>query len=201
MEVGLPMGDALKTLRETEHTRYPVYEDDLDHIIGYVHAKDLMRAVDGDGSFDLRTLARPLPHVPSEAPARQLLRELREQRVQVAVILDEHGGTAGIATFEDLIEEIFGEVQDEFDLEEPPIRRLTPAIALVDGALRVDELNESFHLALPDDLVDSVGGLVLHALGRTARLGDVVRFEGATLTVESVRGFAVTRVRLELKKG
>ena len=197
MEAGITMVEALRILRETEHTRYPVCEDDLDHIVGFVHAKDLMRAFGGDGSFDLRTLARPLPHIPAEAPARHLLRELREQRVQMAVVLDEHGGTAGIATFEDLIEEIFGEVQDEFDLEEPPIRRLTPLIALVDGALRVDELNESLNLSLPDDLVDSVGGLVLHALGRTARLGDIVRFEGVTLTVESVRGHAVTRVRLE----
>jgi len=200
LEVGTGLEETLDAIRRTGHTRYPVFEADLDHVLGFLHAKDLLRAVDRGGMFDLRDLSRPVPHVPEAALAGQLLREFRDGRVQIAVVVDEHGGTAGIATLEDLIEEIFGEVQDEFDVEAPKVRKLSDSAAIVDGGARVDEVNEALGLQLPEGLVDTVGGLVLHELGRTARPGDEVSFPSATLRVEAVRGLAVARIRLTLRQ-
>ena len=196
MEVGISAAEVMMVIRETEHTRYPVYEGDLDHIVGFLHAKDMLQVAGGEEPFDLRALTRSVPHIPETAMAPRLLQRLREQRVQIAVVLDEHGGTAGIATFEDLIEEIFGEVQDEFDQEEPRIRKLPGGAALVDGDERVDEVNRALELELPEGEFDTVGGLVLQVLGRTARRGDVVTVAGVTLEVEAVRHFAVVRIRL-----
>jgi CBS domain containing-hemolysin-like protein len=202
---GLPVGassaEVLELLRETAHTRYPVFEGDLDHIVGFVHAKQLLGVlgVPGRGEpFDLRALARQVPLVPETARARRVLRRFREEQVHLAVVLDEHGGTAGIVTLQDLLAEIFGEVQDEFDEEEPDIRRLSENTALLRGSVRLEEVNEEFGLDLEGRFVDTVAGLVLQELGRTARRGDTVRLEGVTLTVEAVKRLTISRVRLQL---
>jgi len=200
IEVDTPLREVVRLIVEKGHSRYPVFEADLDHVLGFLHAKDLLRAVGPGGSFELRALSRPAPHVPEAALAGQLLREFRDGRVQFAIVVDEHGGTAGIATLEDLIEEIFGEVQDEFDVEAPKVRKLSDSVAIVDGGARVDEANQALGLELPESVVDTVGGLVLHELGRTARPGDEVSFPSATLRVEAVRGLAVVRVRMTLRQ-
>jgi CBS domain containing-hemolysin-like protein len=200
--VGLPVGagagEVLSLLRATSHTRYPIFVGDLDRILGFVHTKELLGALDAGGELDLRELARPVPMVPETAKARKLLRLFRDQQVHMAVVLDEHGGTAGVATLQDLLEEIFGEVQDEFDREEPPIRHVSDSAAVLRGSVRLDEIRDAFGLELEGRFVDTVAGLILQRLGRTARPGDAVRVDGATLTVTAVKGLAISKVRLEL---
>ena len=143
-----------------------------------------------------------MPLVPETARARRVLRRFREEQVHLAVVLDEHGGTAGVVTLQDLLAEIFGEVQDEFDAEEPAIRRAVGArTALLRGSVRLEEINDEFGLQLEGRFVDTVAGLVLQELGRTARRGDVVRLEGVTLTVEAVKRLTISRVRLKLSSG
>ncbi len=201
--VGLPVEASaervLELLRGTAHTRYPVFEGDLDHIVGFIHVKQLLGVLRPGDPIDLRALARPVPLVPETARARRVLRRFREEQVHLAVILDEHGGTAGVITLQDLLAEIFGEVQDEFDAEEPPIRRLSQRTALLRGSVRLEEINDEFGLHLAGRFVDTVAGLVLQELGRTARPGDVVRLEGVTLTVEAVKRLTISRVRLQLR--
>ncbi|MGD8374673.1 MAG: hemolysin family protein [Acidobacteriota bacterium] len=198
-EVGAGSEEVMEAVRRTRFTRYPVYQGTIDRVIGFVHARDLLGALSDGQDLDLRSLLLPIPHVPETALARHLLRELRLLHTQIAVVLDEHGGTAGIATLEDLVEEIFGEVQDEYDVETPAVERVSERVAVVDGSLRVDEANEALDLALPEDAVDTIGGLVLQELGRTARVGDIVQLGPVTMKVLSVRGFAVTRVRVEVR--
>ena len=196
-EVGAGADDVLEILRKTRHTRYPVYEGSPDQVIGFVHVKDLLPTLGDEADLDLRKLLRRVPHVPETALARHLLTELRRHRTQIAVVLDEHGGTEGIATLEDLVEEVFGEVQDEYDAEEPSIERISDQVFIADGALRVDEANEALELDLPERDVDTLGGLVLQQLGRTARVSDFARIGPVTLEVLAIRGFAVTRIRLK----
>lgn len=200
--VGLPVEASakkvLQILQRTKHTRYPVFEGDLDHIVGFVHTKQLLAVLRPGAPLDLRSLARPVPLVPGTARARRVLHRFREEKVHLAVVLDEHGGTAGVVTLQDLLAEIFGEMQDEFDAEEQPIRRVSEHAAVLRGSVRLVEINEEFGLQLGGRFVDTVAGLVLQELGRTARPGDVVRLEGVTLTVEAVKRLAISRVRLDL---
>jgi len=201
--VGLPVAASaekiLELLQRTEHTRYPVFQGDLDHIVGFVHTKQLLGVLRPGDPIDLRALARPVILVPETARARRVLRRFREEKVHLAVVLDEHGGTAGVVTLQDLLAEIFGEVQDEFDAEEPAIRKMSQHTALLRGSVRLEEINDEFDLQLAGRFVDTVAGLVLQKLGRTARIGDVVRLEGVTLTVEAVKRLTISRVRLQLR--
>ena len=184
----------LEVIHDTQHSRYPVYGQDLDDILGYVHAKDILRTRATGGTLDLRALSRPVLRIPETAPATRLLRLFRRRRTHMAVVMDEHGGTAGILMPDDLIEEIFGEVQDEFDAEEPAIRRLGAKLARVRGDVRLDEVNEELGLALDEPHVDTVGGLMMSRLGRLAVRDDHVTVGRVTLKVERVAGRAVRSV-------
>ena len=173
----------------------------MDHVIGYVHVKDLLRALDGKAPFDLRALGRSLPYIPETATCARLLLEFRKGRSHLAVALDEHGGTAGIVTLEDLMEEILGEVEDEPEGEGPPLHVLSPGVAVAHGSCRLDEIRETLGLSLglEEEQVDTVGGLIVKQLGRLARAGDSVEIEGVRLTVERADRLSVTGVRLEWK--
>jgi CBS domain containing-hemolysin-like protein len=201
--IGIPVDagpeEVLALLKRTAHTRYPVFQGDLDQIIGFVHVKQLLGVLRPGLSLDLRALARAVPMVPEAARARRVLRRFREEQVHLAVVVDEHGGTSGVVTLQDLLAEIFGDVQDEFDAEEPDIRRLSETTAVLRGSVRLDEINEEFGLEFEGRLVDTVAGLILQELGRTARRGDVVRLEDVILTVEEVERLAIARVRLRLR--
>lgn len=156
----------LKLIREDGHSRYPVYESSLDNVIGMLYAKDMLNA-DGD-VFSTRTVMRPVTFVPETKDLASLLREFQNNRVHIAIVLDEYGGTAGLVTFEDILEELVGEIADEH--ERPPessIKRIDPKTFEVDARMRVEELNEDLNITLPDDdAYDTVGGFVLSKLGR-----------------------------------
>ena len=176
-------------LRETPHTRYPVYEHDLDHVLGLVHIKDLFRALMSTGTLTLPKL-RPLPVVPETAPLDAVLATMKKERTQLALVIDEHGGTAGAITLADLFEEVVGEI-DESATDIPDIRAESGGRFRVQGAVRLTEVGERFDLDLEHGDVESVSGLVLMLLGRPPKVGDVVEFGRLRVEVTAVRGRGV----------
>lgn len=202
--VGLHISaDEQETLRfvcEKRHSRYPVYDRGLDDIIGVLHIKTLARQQVNRARqpFDLRQLARPVVHVPESLALDQMLTRFRRDRRQLAIVVDEYGGTAGLVTLEDLIEEVVGEILDEFDLELTPLERLSDGLLRARGDLLVDELNQLCDLNLAHPEIDTVGGLVMAILGRLAEQGDCVAVDGVTLEVEAVEGLAVQTVLVRL---
>jgi CBS domain containing-hemolysin-like protein len=181
------------------HSRIPVYEDTIDEIIGILYAKDLLPFLkpSTDGQPGLRSLLRTPVFVPESMSVDDLLHEFQRRKVHIAIVLDEYGGTAGLVTIEDLLEEIVGEIQDEYDEEEPLIVRLSDDEARIDGRADVDDLGELFDtdLGLEDeDEYDTVGGLIYHRIGGVPKPGDQVQVDGLTLTVETTDGRRVGKV-------
>jgi CBS domain containing-hemolysin-like protein len=191
--VGIPVGTTPEKIRDvlgrTPHTRYPIYERDLDHIIGMVHIKDLLRVLLHNESIR-RIHARPLPLVPETAALDSLLSTMRRERTQMVIVLDEHGGTAGVVTLQDLFEEVVGEIE-EGPVTAPQVYRDARERLHVPGTMRLDDLGQRFDLDLEHEDVDSVSGLVLTLLGRPAVVGDTVRYERLELEVTKVKGHGV----------
>ncbi len=191
----------LKLVTESGHSRFPVYKNDRDHIVGILHIKDLMRqTLRATGAFDMRLILRSAPAVPEDQPVEALLAAFKRQKLHMAIVLDEFGGMAGIVTLEDLVEEIVGEVRDEFDQEAEPFVEVEPGVIEVSGEYLVDDLVEDVYLgdetSLPD--VDTVGGLVITKLGRPPRVGDEVVYNNhVRFIVLSVAKRAAIRIRVE----
>jgi CBS domain containing-hemolysin-like protein len=190
---GIPVGSGPDELRRilgsTPHTRYPIYEGDLDHIVGMYHIKDLLWLLLNAQSVTAPG-ARPTPMVPETALLDSVLATMRRERAQFAVVLDEHGGTAGVVTLEDLFEEVVGEI------DEGPVSRSTPTRdaqgrVRVPGTMRLDELGQLFDLEVTHEEVDSVSGLVLTLLGRPPKVGDAVAYERVHIDVTGVKGHGV----------
>jgi CBS domain containing-hemolysin-like protein len=200
-------GDLRATIAASPYSRFPVYQNDLDHIVGLLLTKDFVRQqLEQPGHFDLRSLLRRIPAVPEAMTADRLLVAFKRSHVHMALVFDEYGGTAGVVTLEDLVEEVVGEVHDEFDqAEQPLLRVLEDGGLLVRGDLMLDDLSENAPGSLPEDDeeelpdVDTVGGLVVSLLGRPAQPGDQVALHGTVFVVESVSGFAVDLVRITLQ--
>ncbi len=190
---GLPIGagpDALRRILGTmPRTRYPVYDGDLDHIIGTYHIKDLLRML-LNGQPVTAAGARPAPMVPETALLDAVLSTMRRERAQFAVVIDEHGGTSGVVTLEDLFEEVVGEIHDGHERPSGPQRDADGRLR-VPGTMRLDEVGQLFDLDLAHEDVDSVSGLVLTQLGRTPRVGDTVRYDRLELEVTAVKGHGV----------
>ena len=191
--VGIPVGTSPDQIRDvlgrTPHTRYPIYERDLDHILGMVHIKDLLRVLLRNESIR-RIHARPLPLVPETAPLDSLLSTMRRERTQMVIVLDEHGGTAGVVTLQDLFEEVVGEIE-EGPVTAPQVYRDARERLRVPGTMRLDELGQQFDLDLEHEDVDSISGLVLTLLGRPPVVGDTVRYGRLELEVTKVKGHGV----------
>jgi len=191
--------EAIETIVAEGHSRIPVYEESIDEIVGILYAKDLLPFVvrpNGDRP-ELRTLLRTPVFVPESMTVDDLLHELQRRKVHLAIVLDEYGGTAGLVTIEDLIEEIVGEIQDEYDVEEPMIVRLSDDQVRVDGRAAVDDLQDLFDTTFgleDEDEYDTVGGLIYHRIGGIPKPGDEVRVDGLLLTVESTDGRRVGKV-------
>jgi putative hemolysin len=201
--VSLPAGatleDAIDTLIDQGHSRIPVYEETIDEIVGILYAKDLLPFLKGSAAERpaLRSILRTPVFVPESMSVDDLLHEFQRRKVHIAIVLDEYGGTAGLVTIEDLLEEIVGEIQDEYDEEEPLIVRLSDDEARIDGRADVDDLADLFdtNLGLDDaDEYDTVGGLIYHRIGGVPKPGDQVTVDGLTLTVETTDGRRVGKV-------
>jgi CBS domain containing-hemolysin-like protein len=179
-------------------SRVPVYEEDIDHILGIAHSKEVIRHLaNGPTRPVVRDILRPVYTVPETKRVHELLAEMRARRISIAVVVDEYGGTAGLVTLEDLIEEIVGEIQDEFDQEEQPVEQLSEREAILDARVSIDELNEMFDTEIEKEDFDSVGGFIVNELGRMPNVGDTVQFDGVSLKVLSVAGRRIKKVRVQ----
>jgi magnesium and cobalt exporter, CNNM family len=199
LPVSSTLEEAIDKVVDEGHSRIPVYEESIDEVVGILYAKDLLPFLK-QGSAprpSLRTLLRTPVFVPESMTIDDLLHEFQRRKVHIAIVLDEYGGTAGLVTIEDLLEEIVGEIQDEYDTEEPMVVRLSDDEARVDGRADIDDLGELFdiNLALEDeDEYDTVGGLIYHRIGGVPSPGDEIDVDGLHLTVESTDGRRVGKV-------
>lgn len=193
----MPVGQAADFALENGHSRYPVYEETLDRVVGIVLARDVWLAL-RDGAPSLAQIVREAFFVPDSKRVEQLLREMQAEQSHMAVVVDEFGGTAGIVTIEDLVEEIVGEIDDELDVVAPELEEAPSGDILIRGRLAISELNERYGFALPDEDYTTVGGFVLGRLGRIGRVGDEVGFRGGRLRVLGMKGRRVDRLALIL---
>ncbi len=197
-----PLPDLAERAAFGRYTRYPVYEQDLDHVLGAVHVKDLFRAAKEEPEgFDLTTLIRECLVVPETKPIEQILREFQQRKLQMAIVIDEWGSVEGLITIEDILEEIVGEIQDEFDEGEAAIEKISDDLYAVDGRIPITEVNNHFDLDLPHEDFDTIGGFILGSLGRPPEVGDTVEAEGVTLNVKSVDGPRVSMLTLRREDG
>lgn len=186
--------EIIKLIRETGHTRIPIYKGSLDHIIGIIHAKDLLRYCETGGKFSLHEVLRPAFFVPESKRVVELLQEMRRQRTHLAILQDEYGGTSGLVTLEDLVEEIVGEIQDEYDAEpEPQVEALPDGSLLIDAKLHLDDASELLGITLESEEFDTLGGYVFGQLGHQPTEGETVRVDGWELRVHAIEGH---RIRL-----
>ncbi|MBF8290908.1 MAG: hypothetical protein HW391_1876 [Chloroflexi bacterium] len=191
--------EAIDLVVDGGHSRIPAYDNSIDEVVGILYAKDLLPYLKSSAEPRpaLRTLLRPPVLVPESMTIDDLLHELQRRKVHIAIVLDEYGGTAGIVTIEDLLEEIVGEIQDEYDVEEPMVVRISEHEARVDGRADVDELGEVFDVELEledEEEYDTVGGLIYHRIGGVPKPGDRIEVDGLTLTVETTAGRRVGKV-------
>jgi len=202
--VGMP-GDLSATEAITRalaapYTRYPVYRETMDDLVGVVHVRNLFAAqMDEAGATLVETCARPVPIVPETKKLDELLADFRRTKTHMAIVVDEYGSTSGIVTLEDLLEEIVGEINDEFDLPDREVVRLAPDRVRLEASYGIEDFNDRFDGGLPDEDYTSVGGFLFGELGRPARPGDVITHNGFRFTVREVDGARIRVVDVELK--
>lgn len=184
---------------ENQYTRYPVYEENLDHISGIIHIKDLYEQSLKKEDFSIVRLIRPVLLVPETITMDNLMREFKKGHMQMAIVIDEFGGTAGLITLEDVLEEIFGEVQDEFDAEEADIKEIAENTYLANAMMRLDEINDFFEIEIIDEDVDTIGGLVVKLLGRLAQVGDIAEIQNLEFQVKEIDGARITKLIITKK--
>jgi putative hemolysin len=202
LDMATPPPDILPLLREHLHSRVPVFEDTVDHIVGVLYTKDLLPHLKGlPPDFDLRSRLHPPYFVPESKRADALLREFQAKKLHLAVVVDEYGGTAGLVTLEDLLEELVGEIRDEFDEDEHLIQKVDATSYRVSGKLPIDDLNAATGLHLSKDSFDTVGGWVLDLFGRVPNKGEKTQAGEVTVTVEKVERTRVVEVLVAIRRG
>ncbi len=202
LSLSRPLEDNLRVARQAGHTRYPLCEDDLTTVIGMIHVKDLFRAGGASNPRpDLRKAARRVPFLPVSLRLDQLLMEFQRNRVHLAMLLDEYGGVVGMVGLENVLEELVGPIQDEFDRETPQVSPLGDDAFEVDATCPLDILAEACGVAVPETDAETAGGLILDLLGRLARAGDSVIVEGHKLTVTRADPTRIRAIRVERAKG
>lgn len=202
--ISIPMDITFEELKkltiENQYTRYPVYKDDLDNIEGILHIKDLYPLIIEGKEIILKDIIRPAILVPETLTIDKLVHEFKTKRAQMALVIDEFGGVSGLVTLEDVLEEIVGEVQDEFDEEEADIRQIYENEYIANAMMRIDEFNEYFHLEaqneVEDEDIETIGGLVIKYLGHIAREGDCCAIDGFMFKVVEVDGARIVKVKI-----
>jgi putative hemolysin len=196
-DVSMSLSEIVDLAVEEGHSRVPVYEGTADRVLGIFYVKDSLRFLrQGRMDVDVREIIRPAYFVPETKKVDELLREMQKRRVHVAVVVDEYGGTAGLVTIEDILEEIVGEIQDEFDTEEAMVEHVNENESIVDAMMTLSDINDALSLALDEEDVDTLGGYVYARLGRVPEPGDEVHEPYVSLVVEEVEGNRITRVRV-----
>jgi putative hemolysin len=197
IEVSTSVADALDVVMRAGHSRIPVYENTIDNIVGILYAKDLLKYWrDETSSLKLRDLLRNVYYIPESKKVDELLQELQKRKVHIAVAVDEYGGTAGLVTIEDILEEIVGEIQDEYDSEEAFMEVVSDDEIIFNARVDLDDVNHIMSLELPTDRSDTLGGLVYSILGRVPAIGDRVRIETVEITVLSVERRQIKKVKV-----
>ncbi|MBN1857964.1 HlyC/CorC family transporter [Candidatus Bipolaricaulota bacterium] len=189
--------EARRLAAKNGHSRFPVYEGVPDNVVGILYAKDLLGDVD-ESQTDLKALLHQVYYAPMTRPINLLLREFQRQRVHMAIVIDEYGGMAGIVTMEDILEEIVGEIEDEYDQPAALVKRISPTEAVADGDTPVHDLNRTMDLELPEDQGVTVGGLILHRLGAMPVCGDEVVLGSVRLTVEAATEKEIESIRVSV---
>jgi CBS domain containing-hemolysin-like protein len=192
--------EAITIALDDGHSRLPVYEETIDRVTGVLYVKDMLRAVSrGDGDIAIRSLARKPFEVPETKRVSDLFREFQLRRIHIAIVVDESGGTAGLVTIEDLLEEIVGDIQDEYDKpgEEPTVEQISPLEYVVDARIHLEDLNDEVHLGIDSEEYDTLNGFIIDRLGAIPSVGSEVRIDGGVvLTVLSVFGRRADKVRI-----
>ncbi|MEG1159609.1 MAG: hemolysin family protein [Acidaminococcaceae bacterium] len=190
------LAENMKMIKETGHTRYPLCIEDRDHVVGMLHIRDLMNMQDKAENFDLRQIMREIVVVPEGMSIAKVLQTMQKRHIQMAVVADEYGGTAGLVTMEDLLEEIVGDIQDEHDTDGLEIERMPDGSYEFDGLVILDDVAEILNIEFDEPEEDTIGGFVFGLLGRQPAVGDKVIAEGYQFEVLSSTGFRVVRVRV-----
>ena len=200
LDINTTISEARQEFINAGHSRVPVYEDNIDNVVGLLYAKDLLAVVDGkDTIAQQRKLLRPAYFVPEAKKIDELFTEMQSKGVHMSLVVDEYGGVAGVVTLEDIVEEIVGEIRDEYDAaEETDVQKLDDDNYMVLGRVNIDEINEIFKLDLPTDHADTLGGLIYSALGRVPQPGELVTFDNAEFTVEEVVARRILKVKMHL---
>jgi len=194
--VTLPLEEAADRVAQAGRSRYPVYRDSLDDVVGTVHAKDLLAALRAPGGGSLDAIMRPAIFVPGTREVENVLADMKRQKTHIAIVLDEFGGTAGLVTMEDLLEEIVGQIYDEYDRPETALAATAGDQRILNGDTEIRELNKALRLELDDTEYATLGGLLFGALGRLPRPGDRVALRGATFEIVEMDGRRVSKARL-----
>jgi len=211
-EVMVPRPDIVaveddKTLRDVQalvlehgYSRVPVYQEDLDDVVGMIYAKDVLKALhQGKHDAPLREIVREPHYIPETKKVAELLREMQRDKFHIALVTDEYGSVSGLVTLEDLLEELVGEIADEYDREEPELVPVGDGLYRVSGKASIDDVNELLDVELPDEEWDTVAGLMLELFGRIPKSGDEVTFEGLTFTAEEVQGRRISKVLIAMQ--
>jgi CBS domain containing-hemolysin-like protein len=201
VDLSRPLRVAEDLMLEHGFSRVPVYRDDLDHCEGFVYAKDILRALhQGQPDLPIARVMRPAHFVPDSKKVAELLREMQRQKFHIAVVTDEYGSVVGLVTLEDVLEELVGEIEDEYDPDEPGLVPLSDGVYRVEGTLTVHDLGEQLGVELPSAEWDTVGGLMTGLLGRIPKEGDEVRFENLLFRADKVQRRRVTSVQVTVTK-
>lgn len=198
VEIHADLDEVVDELRRAGHSRIPVYREKIDDIAGVLYAKDLLALLsDSEKDFNLNNILRKPYFVPEYKRIDELMREFQANRIHVAIVVDEYGGTAGLVTIEDIMEEVFGEILDEYDTESLLVKPLGDGSFLVDARLPIDKLNELLDTSFEDDDYESLGGMVYHVMGKIPRQGETITLSDYKFTVEEARAQRILLVRTE----
>ncbi len=199
LDLDLPREAIIKTVLENQYSRYPVFRGDIENLVGFIHGKDLLGKAVTDPGFDMEEIVRPPFYVPEGKRVNDLLKEMQRKRIHMAMVVDEYGGISGVATTEDLLEELVGEIEDEHDVGEPrKVRRLPDGTLIVDALISIGDLADQLEIQLAEDLpYDTLAGLILDKLGRFPEKGEKLEWQGFLLTCEEVKQTSIVKVRIK----
>lgn len=198
IEVNESFAEVVQLVARARHSRFPVYDGDLDRVVGVIHSKDVLNYLDRPEDFSLRALARPPYFVPEAKPIEALMQAFRHKHLHLAVVVDEYGGVEGICTLEDIFEEIVGEIQDEYDEEEILVTSLGPNRYLVDGSTALRYINRRFGLRLSEERVNTLAGFLLVTLGTIPEVGVVCQSAGVRFTVREIVDRRIEQIEMQL---
>ena len=198
IEVNTSFSEVVKLAAQAHHSRFPVYAGDLDRVVGIIHSKEILNYLDRPEEFSLSGLARPPYFVPEAKPIEALMQAFRTKHLHLAVVVDEYGGVEGICTLEDIVEEIVGEIQDEYDEEEILVTKLGSDLYLVDGSTAIRYINRRFGLSLSEEHVTTLAGFLLRSLGSIPEEGDVCEVAGAIFTVREVVDRRIEKIEMHI---